>query len=123
MRNPREECPYWNGCNAPMCPLLSEEELKKVIWYPDEDICKRKDFQKLLWIRNQKKIKKRAKDVDHYFTFDMLNRDMRISKGIHGLDPDKDEKAQKKKWMSMHKEITEEDRKRMRERAKALNRK
>ena len=56
MRSPKE-CPKFDTCSAPLCPL--DPELKKRIWYWDEPICKNKKFQKLRWIKKQKSIQKR----------------------------------------------------------------
>jgi len=39
------ECPYFDSCNAPICPL--DENKGKAIWYSDEAICKNRDFSDL----------------------------------------------------------------------------
>ena len=93
------ECPYFDSCNAPLCPL-DEEGLKKAIWYPDEGICKRRLNRP--WLKIQKKIAKRAKHSDGYFTIQMLVHSCRICKGIEGLDPDKEEGPQLQKWLKNH---------------------
>jgi len=93
------ECPYFDSCNAPLCPL-DEEGLKKAIWYPGEDICKRRLNRP--WLQTQRKIAKRAKHGDGYFTFEMITHPCRICKGIEGLDPDKDEAPQLEKWFKKH---------------------
>lgn len=54
-----EQCPNYNFCNAPICPLLNEQDL---IWFPSDGlICKREDFQDLPFIKMQKKIKRLKK--------------------------------------------------------------
>ena len=90
------ECPYFDSCNAPLCPL-DEEGLKKAIWYPDEEICKRRGLN-YSWLKVQKKIGRRAKHGG-YFTFEMITHSCRISQGITGLDPDKEEGPQLEKWL------------------------
>jgi len=96
---PREECPRCEACSALICPLNFPEG---PIWYPDEEVCKNKDYSNLVWIKSQKKIAKKAKDNSNYFNFQMLNRNCRITKGITGLDPEKDEGPQLKKWLTLH---------------------
>jgi len=94
-----EECPRYEACGAPMCPLNFPE---KSIWCLGDGICKNRDYSNLDWIKNQKKIAKKTKDESKYFNFRMLNQNCRITKGIIGLDPEKDEGAQLKKWLALH---------------------
>jgi hypothetical protein len=104
-----KDCKKFDSCSAPICPLA----LGSYIWYPDEEICKYLMFAKLVWIRNQKKIAKRAKDNDTYYTLGMLKQKCVIRKGITGLDPDKDISKQKKdvlNWLQDHPEIKDERR-------------
>jgi len=56
--------PNFDSCNAPLCPL-DEEGLKKAVWYPDEEICRRRGLN-YPWLKTQKKIAKRAKHSDRY---------------------------------------------------------
>lgn len=44
------DCPKWEDCSAPLCPL-QQNRVDAGIFYPDEEICKRRDFQNLGWIR------------------------------------------------------------------------
>jgi len=97
---PKEDCPRYETCSATICPLNKPNEGST--WYPEENICKNKDYSNLEWIKNQKKIAKKTKDMSKYFNFQMLNRDCRITKGIIGLDPEKDEGLQLKKWLALH---------------------
>jgi len=96
----KEDCPKYEACSATICPLDNPGEGS--IWYPDDEICKNKDYFDLDWIKNQKKIAKKAKDDSKYFNFQMLNRNCRITKGIVGLEPEKDEGPQLKKWLGLH---------------------
>lgn len=96
----KEDCPKYETCSATICPLNNPGE--ESTWYPDDEICKNKDYSDLPWIKNQKKIAKRAKDGSKYFNFQMLNRNCRVTKGIIGLDPEKDEGLQLEKWLALH---------------------
>lgn len=93
-----EKCPSFLTCNAPMC--LLDPKVETSCWYPDEEICKKN--KPPLWIRNQKKIKKKAKDPTKYFTFEMLSQNCIIGKRIEGLYPDKPEEGQLKRWLKKH---------------------
>ena len=95
------KCPHFDSCNASLCPMENEEELRKAIWYPNEGVCKRRGLNHP-WLKTQKKIAKRAKHGDGYFTLQMLSRLHRVCKGIEGLDPDKEEGPQLQKWLKNH---------------------
>jgi len=105
----REDCPKFDKCGAPLCPL-DPESLKDGIWYPDEEICKRKNTP--AWVRAQRKIAKKTQDTDKYFNYAMLSRNCQIRKGISGIDPDKAEEPQLRKWIKAHpvkRELSEEE--------------
>ncbi len=113
------ECRHFETCEAPLCPL-DKVSLEQGIWYPDEGICKAKAYQSLEWIKNQKKIVKRTNDYNTYYTVEMLDRHIKVTSAIKGLDPDKDFKAELKKWLKAHpvlklKKINEEQIKRGKE--------
>lgn len=105
----REECNKWDNCNAPLCPLDSES-LEHCVWYPGEEICTKPagDYQ---WIKTQRKIArvlgvKSNNDPAFeygYFTVKMLDRNMRVTKATKGLDPNKEEAPQLKRWLKQHK--------------------
>jgi hypothetical protein len=108
-----KDCKRFDSCSAPLCPL-DEVSLGSGIFYPDEEVCQLRAFSKLDWIRNQRKISRKAINKDFYFNFEMLSRNCKISAGIEGLDPDKtdyqDERAVKD-WLKKHpvkKEISSE---------------
>lgn len=94
-----DQCRRFDYCSAALCPLDSEH-LKVGIWYPDEEICRLKKISD--WVRRQKKIKNKAKDVDKYFTYEMLKHDCIIGKGMKGLDPDIPEEKQLRVWYEKH---------------------
>ena len=99
MKDLSKECPRYKDCGAPMCPL-DIEHLDIVAFYPDEEICKKTPAPD--WVRAQRKIAKKAKDKNKYFTYGMLKRNCRIAKGIVGLDPNKPEAPQLIKWFESH---------------------
>lgn len=93
-------CPKFEDCSAPLCPLA--DNLRHLIWYPDEDICERRGFQILDWIKKQKAIVKVKAPADRYFTVEMLEGIKQVRKGIEGINPDQPlEQAKKseRKWM------------------------
>jgi len=124
----RQECKRYDTCSAPLCPM-DDQSLQNGIWYPDEEICHNQAYRSLTWIKNQKKIAKKACPVgigprkkgydsygvgsygagamDRYFTLKMLDRNIVIRKGIEGLDPDHDEAYQLRRWLKAHPEKRE----------------
>ena len=103
------ECPYFDTCNAPICPL--DENKEKAIWYSDEAICKNRDFSNLDFIKTQKKISKLNKkhSVYGFFTFKMLNRSLIVKKGLEGLNEESDFNKLRKyeqNWILRHKGIS-----------------
>lgn len=94
-----EKCPRYEVCGAVLCPL-DKERLNIGAWYPDEAYCCKIPVPN--WVRVQRKVAKKARDKERYFTYGMLTRNCKIAKGILGLDPDKDEAAQLIKWFGAH---------------------
>ena len=91
---PRNNCKYYDGCSAPLCPILSDEENKKYKNLPD-------------WIKQQRKVAKKASPDNFwfYFTLDMLRVRFRVTKSVKGLDPDKKESPQLEQWFKRNKGI------------------
>ena len=102
----RNTCKFYDGCNAQLCPILSEEENRKPNWFPDEDICRRKKNIPD-WVRQQRKIAKKSNPDNywHYFTLDMLKVRFRVTKSVKGLDPNIGESLQLVKWFKRNKGI------------------
>ena len=101
-----EECKRFDRCSAPLCPL-DEESLGSGIFYPNEEVCQLQAFCKLDWIRNQRKIAKKSRNVDFYFTHRMLEQNCVIGRGIEGLDPDHDISERERdvaRWLKQHPE-------------------
>jgi hypothetical protein len=88
MINPEQQCPSFEGCSAPLCPV--SPSLDKSIWYPDEAICQRRkslDFIRPKWVRTQRKVSRKAPTDDRYFTKEMLENIKAVRKP-EGKDPD-----------------------------------
>ena len=97
----QSQCKFYDRCSAPVCPLFSN--LDSVVWYPDEEICRNPDFREAQWRKTQLKIKRRAKDKERFFTFEMLNRNTRITSSIKGLKPNDENWQEKEKaWLKKH---------------------
>jgi len=102
--NQRNTCKNYDGCSAPLCPILSDEDNKNYIWYPDEEICtKKRNLPE--WVKQQRKVVKKAHPDNFwfYFTMDMLKVKFRVTKSVKGLDPDKEESPQLKQWFKRNK--------------------
>ena len=93
-----EQCRHFDSCSASLCPM--DENLKSGIWYPEEEICRLKNITG--WIKQQKKIAKKVKDKDTYYTYKMLNRNCKVGTGMIGLNPDKPEEPQLEDWLKKH---------------------
>jgi hypothetical protein len=110
------ECPYFDLCNAPICPL--DENKEKAIWYSDEAICKNRDFSDLEFIKTQKKIVKvnKTHSVNGYFTLKMLDQKIIVRSGIQGINEDTliDSSILEENWLKRHKPISKEGLEKMR---------
>lgn len=119
-----EGCRSCQTCDAPLCPL--DEDIGHRQWFPDEPICKVRECGGLVWIRNQRKVKKRALDDSRYFTLEMLRRNCVIRGGIKGLSPDlpcNTEEKRIQKWLAKHptrRTISGDEREKLAERMKRL---
>ncbi|MEM3908032.1 MAG: hypothetical protein QXZ17_14440 [Nitrososphaerota archaeon] len=114
------DCPLYNKCECPLCPL---EDNPVSVWYSEDDICKNPQFQVVT--NSMKKLKR--KGAQGYFTLKMLNRDFIVRKGIQGIDPDlpssiknpeKEYQRREELWLKRHPELSDEKKKKMRERGK-----
>ena len=69
-------CNLFEPCESPEAPLcpLQIESVVHGIWYGNEPICRSKKFQKISWIKKQKKIANlRLTEEAGYFTIRMLD--------------------------------------------------
>lgn len=97
----KSRCKNFKSCNAPLCPL-DKGSLTFGVWYPVEEICKLKGYRNLPFVVNQRKIQKRAKDRNTYYTYRMLNRSIVIKRGIKGLNPARPRREQEDLWLKGH---------------------
>lgn len=101
------ECSVFQKCNAPLCPEKNNDD----IWYPEESIC---TTMSPTWVKVQRKIAKKTKSLNTFYTLKMLKQNCRIGSGMKGIDPDKDIEAQEIIWFKKHpvkKELSAENRK------------
>ena len=94
-----DQCRHFDYCSAVLCPSYPEHS-KIGIWYPDEEICRLKAVPN--WVKIQKKIVKKTKDKNTYYTYEMLNRNCKVGTGMTGLNPDKPEELQLIAWLEKH---------------------
>jgi hypothetical protein len=99
-----KDCPRWDSCSANICPL---DLIDNAAWYPDEEICTSRTYSTLPWIKRQRKIARKVRNKDYFFTLDMLNQDCIITTATEGLDPDADfadTETLVKRWCKKHPE-------------------
>jgi hypothetical protein len=84
--NPAEECPSYEGCGASLCPM-DDRTLKNCQWYPDDPVCTRRGSAVPSWVKTQRKVAKKAKSPDLYFTVNDLVAMKRVIRPT-GHDPD-----------------------------------
>jgi hypothetical protein len=107
LMNQKNDCRYYQSCSAPLCPVLLDEQNSNYIWYPEEEICRRRKGIPD-WIKQQRKVAKKAKPENcwHYFTLDMLKVRFRVTSSVKGLDPNmalEKEGQQLKAWHKKNK--------------------
>jgi len=98
-----KDCPQFDGCSAPICPLFGNGG----IWYPDEEICTSRSYSALSWIKQQRKIARKVRNKDFFFTYEMLNHNCIITVATEGIDPDNDiadTDTLVKRWLKKHSE-------------------
>ena len=122
---PFKACPLYDRCAAPICPM--DPNAKHRSWYSTEDVCSSSKFKDHKVVVTQRKISK--KGSEGYFTYEMLNRDIVVKKGIQGIDPDIPGSVERRgqnvieslymereeSWLKGHPEITMQQRSRMKE--------
>lgn len=103
------ECPYFEGCSAPLCPL--DGQLAQRPWFPDEPICVfRKRAPEPAWMYTQRKIALAAAGSDTYFVMAILSRAQSVRHGIAGLNPDRvSRRDQIRRWLKNHPQRVTED--------------
>jgi hypothetical protein len=122
-----KDCKRFDRCNANLCPMDSKS-LEEGTWMPDEEICTLREYCQTDWIRNQKKIARKTRDFDSYYTVRMLEQNCIVGKGISGVDPDHDYADREKdvvKWLKAHPEkpkMSKEKKERLRNLMAEVNR-
>jgi hypothetical protein len=101
------ECENYLRCDASLCPL--DPGLQESTWYPGESICNRSRYIDLQFIRIQKKIKKKTRYTEYFYTYAMLNKNMVIRGGIKGIDPDRDSAPQIESFQKKHRAYIKKD--------------
>ncbi|MGB9815909.1 MAG: hypothetical protein ACPLVI_08300, partial [Thermoplasmata archaeon] len=86
---------------------------ERAVWYPDEEICRNREFGNLDLIISQKKIARlnRRHEVQGIFTYNMLNRSLIVKRGISGLSEDLEIQESGKselKWIRKHRGMSKE---------------
>lgn len=99
-----KDCPQFESCSAPLCPL---DLIDNAAWSPDEEICAGHNYSTLPWVRRQRKIARKVRNKDYFFTIDMLNQNCTLTVATEGIDPDANLAATKtlvKTWLKKHPE-------------------
>jgi hypothetical protein len=65
-----EDCMYYDRCAAPICPL--DELYKQYEWIQEEEVCINPEFQKLIFIKQQRIIHNKRTYVEGTFTVEQL---------------------------------------------------
>ena len=88
MENNAANCKSHDGCKAPLCPL--DNSFNTAVWYPQEDICPARQFNRDTWRINQRKIAKvnSVRKVEGCFTVTALKNIQNVRKGISGINPE-----------------------------------
>jgi len=88
MNEAKYNCTLFDTCEAPLCPL-DDESLGGGVWYCDEEVCRARKFQRLPWVRRQKRIVKLGLGYDAgFFSVKMLEAIRAVGKGLKGANPD-----------------------------------
>jgi len=103
-----DECPSFLRCNAQLCPL--DKDLSSRMWYPDEDICGATGMSEIPWLKKQRKIARKCRDKEKYFTVEMLKRLSQVRRGTVGLNPDGKHESQLKRWLFVHPKYEKKER-------------
>lgn len=99
-----KDCPRWDSCSANICPL---DLIDNAGWFPDEEICTSRNYSALPWIKRQRKIARKVRNKDFFFTHKMLNHNCIVTVATEGIDPDADfadTETLVKRWIKKHSE-------------------
>jgi hypothetical protein len=96
-------CSKYEDCSCQICPYFGYSGE----WFPDEEICNSREFSHELLVRQMKKIAKKVKNTDFYFTYEMLKHDCIITAATEGIDPNTDPSLREtlvNRWLKKHPE-------------------
>ena len=82
----KEQCKYYENCEAPLCPK-DEESVEHGIWYPDEAICRHRSGGGFKWVHSQRNLKQWKADPGLYWNVERLSK--KVCQASKGEDPDK----------------------------------
>jgi hypothetical protein len=101
-------CRNFGKCSAPFCPLerYTRKKDDPRIWFPDEEICTKREVNKITLVKQQRKIKKKAKDRETYYTREMLEVNCTVNSSMTGIDSNKARKPQVIAWKMKHPPIS-----------------
>jgi len=81
------QCPRYEGCDAPLCPLADDLDL--ITWFPDEPVCPMRKYARLPWLKKQRRIQSLGStNAEGFFTVAMLETISKVRKGLVGAAPD-----------------------------------
>lgn len=98
-----DNCKNFDSCSCQICPHYGYSGE----WIPDEEPCKSREFSHELWVIQMKKIAKKVRNRDFFFTYEMLNNDCIITAATEGIDPDSDPSQRDtlvNRWLKKHPE-------------------
>ena len=81
-------CKNFDNCNASLCPFDRDPGLERRIWFPNEEICTRRNMPK--WVKKQKRIARKTTlgFEAGYFTITDLMKGTKVTKTMRGRQPD-----------------------------------
>ena len=80
-------CRHFQNCDASICP---ENNSDSSIWFPGDEICKRKCHASIRQVKIQKRISGKTIFRDFFFTWTDLENIKRVTTKTKGRNPDKD---------------------------------
>lgn len=106
-KNRTKQCPSWEGCSAPLCPI--DKSFGLALWFPDEAVCNAFAYRGTslrlrsgqAWRKAQAKIAKRCIDRDTCYTVKMLSAVRLVGRGIKGIT-DSEDLEPEKAWLRQH---------------------
>ncbi len=84
-------CNLFEICATPEAPLCPQQlsAIKHGMWYPDESICRARQFKNCSWIKKQNEIVRLGLTADDgFFTVKMLMDIHVVTKNLKGASPD-----------------------------------